>query len=62
MKVWLSNLKTVAYNSEDILDELATEVILCERFNAAKNQVRSFLCLLNLPDIFLTLLVKLKKC
>lgn len=43
VKVWLSNLKTVACNSEDLLDELATEVILCERFNAAKNQVRSLL-------------------
>ncbi|XP_041025472.1 putative disease resistance protein RGA3 [Juglans microcarpa x Juglans regia] len=43
VKVWLSNLKNVAYNSEDLLDELATEVILFERFNAARNQVRSFL-------------------
>lgn len=42
VKEWLSKLKEAAYDTEDLLDELASEIILCEGSSSIGDQVRSF--------------------
>lgn len=43
VQIWLSNLKDIAYGSEDLWDELAVEIMLCERRSSIKDQVCGFL-------------------
>lgn len=43
VKEWLSKLKEAAYDTEDLLDELASEIILCEGSSSIGDQVRSFI-------------------
>ncbi|XP_059428613.1 putative disease resistance protein RGA3 [Corylus avellana] len=43
VKKWLSKLKGAAYDAEDLLDELASEIMLCEMSSSIGDQVRSFL-------------------
>lgn len=43
VKKWLSKLKDAAYDAEDLLDELASEIMLCEMSSSIGDQVRSLL-------------------
>lgn len=43
VKEWLSKLKDAAYDTEDLLDELASEIILCEGRSSIRDQVHSLL-------------------
>lgn len=43
VKAWLLKLKDVAYDSDDLLDELAAEITLCESHCSTGSQVRSLL-------------------
>ncbi|KAF2296496.1 hypothetical protein GH714_040461 [Hevea brasiliensis] len=43
VKAWLSKLKDVAYDADDLLDELAAEITLCESRCSIGDQVRSLL-------------------
>ena len=41
MKIWLSKLKDLAYDSNNLLDELAAEIALSKSYSIAENQVWS---------------------
>jgi hypothetical protein len=43
VKEWLSKLKDAAYDTEGLLDELASEIILCEGRSSIRDQVHSLL-------------------
>ncbi|KAL7236155.1 hypothetical protein ACSBR1_019424 [Camellia fascicularis] len=43
IEVWLLELKNVAYESEDLLDELTAEIMLCENHSRISDKVRNLL-------------------
>ncbi|KAA8545701.1 hypothetical protein F0562_020848 [Nyssa sinensis] len=43
VEVWLLKLKDAAYESEDLLDELAVEIMQCQSCSSITDKVRSFL-------------------
>ncbi|KAF9664127.1 hypothetical protein SADUNF_Sadunf17G0123900 [Salix dunnii] len=52
IKVWLSNLKDVAYDVDDLLDEFAIEAQLQQQRRGLKNQLRSFSSITHNPLVF----------